>query len=697
MNAGQALRAIRPAGGAAAMAATVAALAAPAASGQTTKPAADCQPYQKNPCPLMFPDNRFTKPDNSSETGIRVHLKQKVMPQNTAGKRINVGPYDRADGFDPGSTIIIKIPGLDNPQAFANTRSVRLNNLGRYKGQNTPVVLLDANTGKRAPIWTELDSTAPDPESTTFLIHPAKLLTEGDRYIVALRHLKAADGNVIKARHWFKVLRDDKEHQHGQRARYQNIFKKLKKAGVGRRSLYAAWDFTVESQSSLTRSMVHIRDDAFAQLGDSNLGDGQVSGHAPSFQVEHVTNDPFAGIQKEITGTFQVPCYLKTANCAQGGSFNYDRSDPNSLPAQIPGNVATAPFDCVIPSVASAATPARASFYGHGLFGSDAEAHAGNVLAMAQEHNFMFCATEWWGLAGDSGGAAGTENDTPYDAQVLQNLSLFPSIGDRLQQGELNTLFLGRLMRTSDGFASSPAFQNGSGSALFDPAHLYYDGNSEGGIIGGMTIALEPDLSRGVLGATGLDYGGMLLQRSTDFVGPFSGVLFASYPDPSSKPLILDIVEQLWDRGEAEAYAENMTTDPLPDTPSHKVLMHVAYGDHQVSQYAAMVEARTIGADAHQPALDPVRTQDKNLFWGIPTIPSYPFGGSGVVIWDGGPGLVNPPPLGNLPPTTGADPHSFPRSTPAARTQKSFFLNDNGGAIVDVCGGAPCHTFNYTP
>src|SRR5204862_2169432 len=130
------------------------------------------------------------------------------------------------------------------------------------------------------------------------------------------------------------------------------------------------------------------------------------------------------------------------------------------------------------PSAASAATAARASLYGHGLFGSDAETHAANVLDMAREHNFMFCATEWWGLAGDSNGAAGTENDIPFDANVLQNLSLFPAIGDRLQQGQLNTLYLGRLMRTGDGFASSPAFQNGSGAALFDPAHLYYDGNS---------------------------------------------------------------------------------------------------------------------------------------------------------------------------------------------------------------------------
>ena len=73
-----------------------------------------------------------------------------------------------------------------------------------------------------------------------------------------------------------------------------------------------------------------------------------------------------------------------------------------------------------------------------------------------------------------------------------------------------------------------------------------------------------------------------------------------------------------------------------------------------------------------------------------------------IVIWDDGPGLVSPPPLGNLPPpqNTGPathDPHSDVRATVAARTQKSDFLNDNGGAIVDVCDGAPCHTDVYTP
>src|SRR3546814_14612886 len=50
----------------------------------------------------------------------------------------------------------------------------------------------------------------------------------------------------------------------------------------------------------------------------------------------------------------------------------------------------------------------------------------------------------------------------------------------------------------------------------------------------------------------------------------------------------------------------------------------------------------------------------------------------------------SPPPIDNRPPRPefgyGADPHSFPRSTPEARAQKSEFLKPEG-RIVDTCGG----------
>jgi hypothetical protein len=131
--------------------------------------------------------------------------------------------------------------------------------------------------------------------------------------------------------------------------------------------------------------------------------------------------------------------------------------------------------------------------------------------------------------------------------------------------------------------------------------------------------------------------------------------------------------------------------------------MQIAYGDKEVPMYAAAVEARTIGAFAHQPALDLAtnRIRDRNLLYGVPTIPSYPFNGSAIVVWDSGPGLVRPPPVASIPaPLTGPapnfDPHEVVSYTPLAQTQISDFLEPHG-AVVDVCGGQPCQAIGYEP
>src|SRR5919204_5258876 len=105
--------------------------------------------------------------------------------------------------------------------------------------------------------------------------------------------------------------------------------------------------------------------------------------------------------------------------------------------------------------------------------------------------------------------------------------------------------------------------------------------------MGGIPPAVAPDFTHAVLGVNGMDYGGLLLQRSTDFTA-YAQILYGNigaggYPDTSIHPLLLDLMQQLWDRGEADGYAQHMTYAPLPGTPPHKVLMQGAYGDHQVS------------------------------------------------------------------------------------------------------------------
>ena len=177
---------------------------------------------------------------------------------------------------------------------------------------------------------------------------------------------------------------------------------------------------------------------------------------------------------------------------------------------------------------------------------------------------------------------------------MLGDFSGFNTVADRMQQGFLNMLFLGRAMIHPDGLAADPASRT-NGQRVLDTERLFYDGNSQGGIMGGALTAVAPDFDRAVLGVPGMNYS-TLLQRSVDF----DDVRGDHLPELSASRSIascwLSLIQLLWDRGEANGYAHHMTGDPLPDTPAHKVLMHVAFGDHQVSNATAEVEARTIGA-----------------------------------------------------------------------------------------------------
>ena len=155
------------------------------------------------------------------------------------------------------------------------------------------MVLINARSGRRQLIWSELDSNATSPASTALLIHPAKNLREGERYIVALRRLRGADGALLEPSPAFRRYRDrigtDSVAFERRRPHMERIFRSLRRAGIARRGLYRAWDFTVASAHGLSGRMRHIRDDAFGGLGDRRLGDLRVDGASPPFSVERVT------------------------------------------------------------------------------------------------------------------------------------------------------------------------------------------------------------------------------------------------------------------------------------------------------------------------------------------------------------------------------------------------------------------------
>jgi hypothetical protein len=600
---------------------------------------------------LPFPSDRFTVPDRTSPTGRRVHFEADALPANLAGKHIDPAEWNRQDGFSPGTPILVHVPNLDP----AASGIAPVTDIGRSLAKDAPILLINTRTGQRTPYWAELDAHATgQPDRQVLIIRPAVALGEATRYLVVLRNLRDSTGALIPA--------PDKT---GSRF------------GFPRHGLYLAWDFTVASAQGLTGRVLRMRDDAFAALGR----------HAPAFTVSQVTDftpEQDARIARQVSGTVAVPSYL-TGTGGPGSRLHYGPAGGDGQPptaSALPtasGQTLAADFVCNIPRSASARQPAHLSLYGHGLLGAPTEINAGNVKQMSQTYDFVFCATSWIGLA---------SADIPFVVQTWTDLSTFPAVPDRLQQSFLNFLFLGRAMAAPGGFAKNPAFQDAQGHSLLDLAGgLHYDGNSQGGINGGALTAIAQDWTRSVLGVPAMNYS-TLLQRSVDFA-PFQQFLDQAYPDKEDQQLVFALIQMLWDRGEANGYAQHITAHPLPRTPDHTVLMHVAFGDHQVSPAAAQVEARTIGARIHTPALAPGWSDEVVPFWGIRPIPVYPYRGSALVVWNSGQAFA-PPPTNLAPsgPQYGSDPHEFPRAQAGAQLQKAIFLLT--GKVVDVCDGGPC-------
>jgi hypothetical protein len=673
---------------------TVAALTLIPAAGAT---ASGCDPLDTRSCILPFPSNFHTVAQKGSDTGLRLNFSASQFPKNIKGKSGFPPELNRNDGFSPGSALLTYVPGID----IAKTGAAPITDIAQYSKANAPIVVIDVKTGQRHPIWVELDTNADaisEAKGQLLMIHPAKNFLEGHTYVVALRNLKNGAGKTIAPGAAFASLRNGKPAAavKGRRASYEKIFKALKKAKVSRSSLYLAWDFTIASERNLSERALSMRNRSFAALGDSNLADGKVAGKAPVYTIdktEEYTVGQSARIARQITGRVTVPCFL-TKGCATGGTMSYAKSKKGKFDS-IPNQQGTmqALFICRIPRAAMT-TPARPSLYGHGLLGSPDEIDAGNVDDMASEHNMMFCATPEIGMA---------DEDVPNAIELLGDMSKFSSMADRLQQGLLNELILGRLMINPAGFAAADAFKGSSAQSAIDTSALYYDSNSQGAILGGALTALSPDFTRAVLGVGGMNYS-LLLPRSVDF-DTYELIFKPAYKSRLDRMLLLSAIQNLWDRGETNGYGQHVTSKPLPGTPKHNVLLHVALGDHQVAQVSAENEARTLGLVGRRPAYDAGRSFDKTPLWNIPSLTSANAGGSGLVIWDSGPcrigsvfatclehdafgsagGTGNPvAPIGDLAPRLGRDPHSRPRSTPQARQQKSEFLKP-AGKITEVC------------
>lgn len=616
-------------------------------------------------CGFPFPTDVWSVPEATSPTGLMVHfhrdrmapMRSELVGGETVQSYQDATLFDDFDGFSPGAQMIFNFPGA----TLVGTAPVT--DIARSLEADSPTVIVDAETGEHVAHFVETDLLAADVSRQMIMMRPAARLRAGKRYIVAVRGLVDGNGALVAPTSAFRALRDGRRHEHpsvgARRARYEAMFDTLETAGVSRRTLQLAWDFTTSTDAHNTARMVAMYEAGLAELAVAPA----------SYSITAMQDNPSSHIARRIEGTVHVPMYL-TGTGGPGSTMMLSYG----LPSQ--SGYVDVPFLLQIPNsavapVASAAAPKPILQHGHGLFGSRTEADGNEWRSFVDDNGFVILSMDWWGLAdGDllAVGAVATTGD-------IRELRTVP---DRGQQAMLN--FLYGLNAAMNGLVTDPATQI-NGHPTIDPVNPRYMGVSLGGIYGSVYLTLSPYIDRGTLMVPGQPFG-LLLPRNTSAFPSLRYLLEnVSLNDGAAVPLALEYLQMLWDRGEPNGYTHLMLSDPmnvLPFARDHHVLIMDAIGDKTVTTLGAAEMARTIGV----PEITPVPRQ----VFGLAQMAGPIANGSGFVEFDFGPMESTT----QLPNPNGGDPHSaliqISSTSAIPRAMAANFLNT--GVISNMCSGA---------
>ncbi|MCB2068358.1 MAG: hypothetical protein KDF67_01280, partial [Ottowia sp.] len=306
-------------------------------------------------------------------------------------------------------------------------------------------------------------------QEQALMLRPAIRPEDATRYIVAIRNVVDAGGQVLEPSPGFRALRDglpsDDPIIESRRAHFEEIFSLLEAQGIARDGLQLAWDFTTASRANNTGAMLHMRDEAL-----------QAAPEGVPYSVELVDEGLGDGMACRLEVTFDMPLYMTRGE--SGGLLNLGE---DGLPEQ---NGSFAYAAALVVPMSAQTDPAPLVAFGHGQLGAKEQVLGFQPIAAAQ--NLAAFALDWKGFAADDVG-------TVVGALTGGDLATFRAVPERMHQGFLNFLLAMRTLSVAaDGGPSTPlneALNRDCGGAVLDGSRRYYFGGSQGGILGASLMA----------------------------------------------------------------------------------------------------------------------------------------------------------------------------------------------------------------
>lgn len=559
-----------------------------------------CDNLDEGQCLFPFPSNFFRSEENGRGA---LTFEEGSLP--TRSREVDPTEFRRADGYSVMTPIYFTFEG----STLAGTP--QWDDVDASLKASSGTVIIDTQTGELIPHWAEIDvfsTKSVEPTPVIALRLPAPLQYDR-RYVVAVQGLKDEDGSVLPATRGFAPLRD-KEPSNlrgvGQRRDHyeKNVFPVLEKAGVDRKKLQMAWDFTTRTEGNANGMLIKVRDAVDEAIG--TVG--------PDFVIDEVEFDPHPDIARLVRGRAMVPSFLT----GTPGQLQKLRIDEQGNP--VAEGFEEVEFELQIPvSVWNGTQPGHVMQYGHGLLGNKGQARGGWLRDQANKQGFLILGISMQGMS---------DGDLAIWLNILtSDLASLPFLTDKIHQGLVNHLAVVRMLKGSFLQETDGRFTRPDGSPVYDPSKIYYYGISQGGTMGSVMMSIQKDITRGVLGVPGAGFS-FLLTRATLFVESMGLPIIWMYENDMRDFLaMMGLVQVAFDPVDAVNFLHRVTENTFPDTPPHRVLIHVAREDAQVHNQVSDLVARTAGAKLVSPSV--------RYVWGLPTDPG-PVAGNAMVEYDFG-------------------------------------------------------------
>jgi hypothetical protein len=616
------------------------------ATPETGDPA--CDNLDESACLFPFPSNFFRKEGGPYGQAFHLDFGPSMPVSTSTDIRMSPEPFKVHDGFPIVSAITFSLKGASVKGAPS------LADIDASMRPDSKTLVIDAETGELAAHWTELDYHAEDAGERIVEVRLAKALRHDRRYVVAVHGLVDDAGSVLPPTRGFAALRDRTRAPvvgiEARRERFEReVFPVIERAGVPRKELQLAWDFTTTTERSSISRLLTMRDRLYAAIGDQG----------PEYTVTKVEKDP-AGqdgpIAAMIEGVAKVPSFVLPED--PPGYPRHLRLDGEGLP-RIEG-FEDVVFHVQIPRIALT-SPSKMGVvqYGHGFLGHEDEAYNDWMRQWANRHGFLVLSCDMQGMNIPAG--------IIWFIRLPQDATNMAHVAEEPLQGVINHLALQRLMKGR--FLSDPNIQR-AGEPMYDPGRVYYNGNSQGGTMGNLVFLPSLDVKRAVLGEPGVAIG-FLLARAVEWEER-GDMLFSSYPSPYDFAAVMSLVQVGWDKTDGINFAPRWAD--LPGTPPKRVLLQGALEDAQVNNDVTHLLARLYRTKLIEPATRPV--------YGLETAASPVVDANAFQEVDYG---VPPHPATNRPALRATDTHDLPYKTVPIQDQAWHFLET--GEAKATCDG----------